>query len=91
MDATEEAGGPPQRKEVPLPSADLTARGQPRAGMPSGVTGQPNNQHASTPANRPPDMAARVNNEGPDAGQPSTGQDLGDRRQTPSMLPAPPS
>ena len=72
MNATEEAGGPPQLEEAPLPAADLPARGPGQAEMPSGVTGQPKNQHASTPANRPPDMAARESGEAPDAGQPGT-------------------
>ena len=37
------------------------------------MTGQPSNQHASTPANCPPDIAARESSEAPDAGQPGTG------------------
>ena len=73
VDATEEAGGPPQRKEAPLPAADLPARGPPRAEIPSGVRGQPKNQHASTLANRLQDMAARESSGAPDAGQPGTG------------------
>ena len=73
MDATEEAGGPPQREEALLPAAALTARGPPRAEIPSGVTGQPNKQHASAPANGPPDMTARNSCKAPDAGQPGTG------------------
>ena len=73
VDATEEAGGPPQREVAPLPAADLTARGPPIAETPSGVTGQPNKQHASTPANPPPDVTARESSEAPDAGQPGTG------------------
>ena len=72
MDATEDAEGPLQRKEAPVPTADLTP-GPPRAEIPSGVTGKPGNQHASTPANRPPDMAARAWSEAPNTGQPGTG------------------
>ena len=72
MDATEEAGGPPQRKDAPLPAADLTARGPPRAETPSGVTSQPNKQHASGPANHRPDITTRKSSEAPDAGQPGT-------------------
>ena len=37
------------------------------------MTCQPKNQHASTPAIRRPDMAARESSEAPDAGQPGTG------------------
>ena len=70
LDATEEARQP---KETPLPAADLTAERQPRAEIPSGVTGQPNDRHARTPTNHLPDMAARESSEAPDAGQPSTG------------------
>ena len=73
MDTTEEAEVPPQRKEAQLPTADLNARGPPRAEIPSRVTGQPSNQHASMPANRPPDMVARKCSEAPVAGQPGTG------------------
>ena len=73
LDATEETEGPPQRKEAPLPAADLSSRGQPRAEIPSGVTDEPKNQHTNTPANRPPDMAARRSSESADAGQPGTG------------------
>ena len=73
MEVTEEAGGPPQRKEARQPTADLNARGPPRAEIPSGLTGQPSNQHARTPANCPPDMAARETSEAPDTGQPGTG------------------
>ena len=86
MDATEEAGGPLQRKQAPLPVADLTARGPPRAYIPSGVTGQLNKQHASTPPNRPPDMTARESSEAPDAGQPGTGPG----GPTPNAEPPPP-
>ena len=78
----------PQRKEAPLPTADLTARGPPRAEIPSGVTSQLSNQHASRPATRLPDMAARESSEARDAGQPV--QDLKDRRWSPSMPPSPP-
>ena len=73
VDPMEDAGGPPQQKEAPVPAADLNARGPPRAEIPSGVTDQPGNQHASTPANRPPDMAARRSSEAPDTGPPGTG------------------
>ena len=58
VDATEETGGPPQQKEAPPPAADLPARGPPRAVIPSGGTGQPENPRTSAPAHRPPDMAA---------------------------------
>ena len=89
MDATEEAGGPPQQKEAPLPAADRTGRGPLRANIPSGLTSQPSNRQASTPANRPPDIAARESSEAPDAGQPGTG--TGDPRRVPSTpLPPPP-
>ena len=37
------------------------------------MTGQPNNQQSSRPANRPPDMEARESSEAPDACQPDTG------------------
>ena len=73
MDATEETGGPPQRTEAALPAADLPARGPPRAEIPSGGTGQPENQRASTPAHRPLDMKASGSDEAPDAGQPGIG------------------
>ena len=56
-----------------MPWADLNARGPPRAEIPSGLTGQPANQHASTPANRPPDMAARESSKAPNTGQTGTG------------------
>ena len=72
MNATEETGGPTQRTEVPLPAADLPARGPPRAELPSGGAGQTGTQRASAPANHPPDMAACGSDEGPDAGQPGT-------------------
>ena len=73
VDATKDAEGPPQQKEAAVPTADLNARGPPRAEIPSGVTGQPSNQHASTPANGPPDMAARESSEAPDTGKTGTG------------------
>ena len=71
--ATEDAEGCPQQKEAPVPTADLSARGPPRAEIPSGVMGQPGSQHASKPANHPPEMAARESSEASDTGQPSTG------------------
>ena len=49
-EVTEDAEGRPQRKETPMPTADLNARGPTRAEIPGGVTGLPGNQHASTPA-----------------------------------------
>ena len=73
MDTMEEAGGPPQRNEALLPAADLTARGPPRGEIPSATTGQPNKQHATTPANRPLDITARESSEAPDAGRPGPG------------------
>ena len=71
--ATGDAEGRPQRKEAKVPMGNLDARGPPRAGIPSGMTRQPGNQHASMPTNRPPDMAARESSETPDTGQPGTG------------------
>ena len=65
--------GGPQRKEAPLPAADLTAQGPPRPEIPSGLMDLPNKQRTSTPANRPPDVTARESSEAPDASQPSTG------------------
>ena len=73
VDATEETGETPQRKKAPLPAADLPARGAPRAEIRSGVAGHPESQRASTPANRPPDMAAHGSGEAPGAGQRGTG------------------
>ena len=37
------------------------------------MAGQPENQQASTPANRPPHMAARGSSEAPDTGRPGMG------------------
>ena len=73
--ATEDAEGRPQRKETPMPTAVPSARGPTRAEIPSGVTGKPGDQHASTPANRPPDMAASETSEAPDTepGAPTPG------------------
>ena len=85
VDTTEEAGGPPQRREAPLPTADLTPRAPPGAEIPSAVTGQPSNQHASTPANCPLQMAARESSEAPHAGQ--SVRDLGDQCRAPSIPP----
>ena len=73
VDATGDADGLPQRKEAPVPTADLNARGRPRAEIPHGVTGHPSNQHASTPA-----IALRTWQHAkaaspPDTGQPTTG------------------
>ena len=73
VDATEEAGGPLQQKESPLPAADLPAWGPPRVEIPTGMASQPKNQHASMPANCPPDMAACGSGEAPDACQPGRG------------------
>ena len=73
VDATEEAGGPQQRKEAPLPAADLPAQGPPREEIPSGVTGKPKDHHARTQANRPPDMEAHESSAAPEAEQPGTG------------------
>ena len=73
MDATEEARGPRQRKEAPMPAAVLTAWGTPRADLPGGLTGWPNSQRANTPANRPPDIATSKSSEAPEADQPGTG------------------
>ena len=69
---TEDAEGRLQRKETPMPTADLNARGPTTAEIPSGVTGQPGNQHAGTPAYRPPDMGAHEDSQAPDTGPPST-------------------
>ena len=73
VDATEEAWGLLQRKEASLPTADLNARGPASAEIPSGVTGQLSNEHASTPANRLPDMAAHESGVTLDTGPPGTG------------------
>ena len=73
VDATEDAEGPPQGKEAPVPTPDLNAWGPPVAEISSGVTGQLGNQQASTPANRRPDMAAHESSEARDTGQPGTG------------------
>ena len=72
MDATEDANEPPQRKEASMPAADLNALGPPRTQIRSRVTGQPGNWHASTPANRLPDMAARESSQARDTGAPCT-------------------
>ena len=71
--ATEDAEGRPQRKEEPVPTAELNARGPPRAEIPSRVTGKPGSQHAGKSSHHPPDMAAHESSEAPDTGQPATG------------------
>ena len=71
--ATEETGRPPQRTAAPRRAADLPARGPPRAEIPKGGAGQPENQRTSAPANRLPDMAASGSDKALDAGHPGTG------------------
>ena len=71
--ATEDAERRPQRKDAPVPTADLNAWGLPRAEIPGGMTGQRGGENASKPANHPPDMAARESSEALDTCQPGTG------------------
>ena len=85
--ATKEVGGPLQRRRSALPTADQAPRGQTRAEIPSGLTGQPSNQHASTPANRPPDMAASKSSEASEGPMPGA-EHAGPAGAAPSTAPA---
>ena len=87
VDATEEAGGPLQPKEAPLPTRDLSARGPPLAEIPTGGRAR---RATSTPARQP--IARRTGRHAKAARYQTLAhavQDQGDRRRALNVRPPP--